>query len=118
MQPVSVNPLLNPRIYAFAEDNAGNRSQIFNQTLLVPTAATASISGRVFGTTRATVTLIRANGEIRSTKTSSFGYYRFEDLPVGETYIIQPSAKGVNFSPSSLIINLNENIEDQNFVGE
>jgi hypothetical protein len=117
-QPVSVNPALNPRIYSFAEDNAGNRSQIFNQSLFTPTAATVSISGRVSGAIKATITLTRANGTSTSTRTNSFGYYHFDDLPVGETYIIQPSAKGVNFSPVNRVISLNEVLENVNFIGE
>ena len=92
-QPISVNPALNPRIYSFAEDNAGNRSQIFNQSLFTPTAATVSISGRVSGAIKATVTLTRENSISTKTRTNSFGYYHFDDLPVGETYIIQPAAK-------------------------
>jgi hypothetical protein len=114
-QPVTVNPVLNPRIYSFAEDNAGNRSQIFNQVLLVPTAATASISGRVFGRSKATIRLTSANGETRTTRTSTFGYYRFDNLPVGETYIVQPIAKGVNFSPNNLVFNLDDFVENADF---
>ncbi len=115
-QPVSVNPTLNQKIYGFAEDNAGNRSQIFNQTLLMPTAAATSISGRILGTTKATVKLIRANGNTTTTRTSAFGYYHFNNLPVGETYIVQPFAKGVNFSPNNLIINLTDVLENASFV--
>jgi hypothetical protein len=115
-QPVTVNPTISPRIYAFAEDNAGNRSQILNQALLVTTAATTSISGRVLGRTKATVRLTKANGEIRTVRTSTFGYYRFDNLPIGETYIVQPFAKGVNFSPSNLVFNLDDVVENADFT--
>jgi pimeloyl-ACP methyl ester carboxylesterase len=115
-QPITVNPAINPRIYAFAEDNAGNRSQIYNQVLLVPTAATASISGRVLGRIKATVRLTSANGEITTVRTSTFGYYKFDNLPVGETYIVQPVAKGVHFSPSNLVFNLDDIVENADFM--
>jgi hypothetical protein len=87
-----------------------------NQALLVTTAATTSISGRVLGRTKATVRLTKANGEIRTVRTSTFGYYRFDNLPVGETYIVQPVAKGVHFSPSNLVFNLDDVVENADFI--
>ncbi len=54
-----------------------------------PTAASVSISGRVMagkqGLSRATVYLTDQKGETRTARTNSFGYFRFEEVEVGET---------------------------------
>jgi hypothetical protein len=65
---------------------------------LAPTAAGVSISGRVLasngaGLMNATVYLLRPNGEILAARTSSLGYYQFDDIEVGQTVIISVTSK-------------------------
>ena len=86
-----------------------------------PTAANATISGRVLradgtGISRARLKLTNSAGESRSITSSSFGYFVFEDVPVGETYTVEASHKWFSFTPQ--VINVVDNIEDLNFVAQ
>ncbi len=75
------------------------------------TAAPASISGTVLSATGiglagAEVKIIDENGEMHTTVTRGFGYFRLPDLPTGETYILSVSRKGYTFQ--SRVISLTE----------
>ena len=48
--------------------------------------------------------------------TTSFGYYRFEEVAAGETYIISASAKRYTFSQQTQVLNINEDTEGINFI--
>lgn len=90
---------------------------------LAPTAAGVSISGRVTdgngnGLRNAVVTLTDANGEPRSVRTSAFGYYRFDDVEVGETYIVNVRAKQFTFANPTQVITVNDNIDDLDFIAQ
>lgn len=85
---------------------------------LPPTAATVAISGRVMSSSgsaipKAIVYLTDENGNSRRAVTNSFGYYRFEELEAGQTYILGVSAKGYSFSAQ--VLTVNEDLE-VNFV--
>ncbi len=105
-------------------DNGGARLQLARLTFAVPTAASALISGQVItssgnGIRNATVTLSGGNlPEPLTTKTSSFGYYRFADLPSGGTYIVTVQAKRFTFNNPSQVFNLQDDIVDANFIAE
>jgi uncharacterized delta-60 repeat protein len=84
-----------------------------------PSAALASISGRIFSPTkqglpRSTVVLTDSEGFVRTARTNSFGYYLFEEIPVGETYLIEVRHKIFSFMPQ--IIAVNDNISELNFI--
>jgi hypothetical protein len=69
-----------------------------------PTAALVSVGGRVTAEagnpiSRATVYLTDARGETRTATTSSFGFYRFENVPAGETYVLNVASKRYIFAP-------------------
>ena len=86
-----------------------------------PTAASVSIGGRVLSAdgqsiNRVVVTLTNSNGNLRQTVTNSFGYYNFSEVGSGETYIVSVRHKKINFSPSSRVISLMENVENVNFT--
>ena len=71
---------------------------------LAPTAAGASVSGRVFanefrGLQNAIVALTDPHGRAFSARTTSMGYFLFEGIPAGETYFLTVRAKGYAFSP-------------------
>jgi hypothetical protein len=88
---------------------------------LSPTAATGGISGRVVTESgamisQATVTLTDGNGNARRALTNSFGYYRFENLPVGQTYILSVSGKRYQFPVPTQIVNLQDNLTEVNFT--
>lgn len=94
-----------------------------NITVNSPTAASASINGRIataqgFAILNATVTLTDANGNTRIAKTGSFGNYSFDVLQVGQTYTLTVSRKGYTFSQSTQIVTLNSDLAEANFVAE
>lgn len=91
-------------------------------TLFGPTAASASISGRVVdsngrGIGKVSVTVEGPNGERRRVLTGTFGYYRFDGLAVGQTYIVTVAAKRYVFDDPTRVISLFDNVSDADFVG-
>ncbi|MCU0238114.1 MAG: carboxypeptidase regulatory-like domain-containing protein [Pyrinomonadaceae bacterium] len=90
----------------------------------VPTAANASISGKVTnefgrGAARVGVTLTTLGTGTRvTTTTNMFGYYQFQDLPSGELYMVSVDEnKRYVFDNPSQTVQLNESLESVNFVG-
>ena len=100
--------------------------------LVIPSAAVMacgspqSIYGRAFRQIspqflmpvyKATIELRNAQGGlIQTARTNPFGYYRFEEIPVGETCILTVRHKGYQFSPQILAVF--EEITDFNFMAE
>lgn len=88
---------------------------------LTPTAASASISGRVTtadgrGIRNADVVL--SSGSQRNSRivTSTFGYYRFDGLRVGETYVLTVGSKRYTFGETSRVVSLRDEVTDANFT--
>jgi hypothetical protein len=74
-----------------------------------PTAASVSIGGRVLtvdgrGIGRAIITLTDMNGNTRRALTNPFGYYRFDGVAAGATYVIQVRHKSYDFAPQVLSV--------------
>ncbi len=100
------------------------RSGFWNSSF-TPTAAGVSLSGRVKvegasgkGIRNAQLTLTNAaTGEVFSTRSGSFGAYRFDDVPVGQTYVLTISARRFSFVENTRIIALFEELTDVDFVG-
>lgn len=77
---------------------------------LGPTAADASLTGRVVSVTGnpvpgAEVMLTDQNGSTVRARTSPFGYFQFDQLNTGESYVLTASAKGVVFQPQLVTMN-------------
>lgn len=93
-----------------ARPMAANQAfQILPLRVLAPTAAEVSVSGRVLtagGTpvAKATVLLTDAGGVTRQTLTGPFGTYRFENVPAGESYILQVQSKKYTFMPQTVFV--------------
>jgi hypothetical protein len=88
---------------------------------LSPTAATVSVSGRVFtpsgaGLRNAVVTLTDSNGVAVSARTASFGYYRFDNVEVGQTYVVSVASKRFTFTPR--VISVTDELTDLDFVAD
>jgi hypothetical protein len=88
-------------------------------TILAPTAASVSISGRVLqangaGIANARVEMTDQNGNVKWTRSSIFGYYRLEGVAAGETYVISVRHKGYEFGGQAHLI-LDER-KDINFI--
>jgi Carboxypeptidase regulatory-like domain len=84
-------------------------SGFFNPTALAPTAADVIVSGRVetvdgAGLVNATVTLTGLDGVARTVITSGFGYFSFEDVPAGATYILEVKSKRFTFAPTIIAV--------------
>lgn len=91
-------------------------------TITGPTAATASVSGRVktatgVGIDGVTVSLFNTqSGETVTVTTGLGGVYVFEGIAVGSDYIIAPTILGYSFSPSSRYVTLSEEVTAVDFV--
>ena len=88
---------------------------------LVPTAANVSVGGRVLtseglGISRAAVTLTDGEGRVRSATTNSFGYYNFDEIPAGETYVLTVNNKRYLFPDSPRVVSVQENLANVDFV--
>jgi Carboxypeptidase regulatory-like domain len=87
-----------------------------------PTAADAAISGRLLtptgrGLANAYVDITNTNtGEIRQTRTTSLGYFNFQNLQTGDFYVISVQSKRYQFNNQSFT--LNENIDDLVLTGQ
>lgn len=74
-----------------------------------PTASSVSVSGRVVtsegrGIARVRVIITDTNGNSRTALTNGFGYYRFEEIEVGQTYIISVRSKQYLFNQQVLTV--------------
>lgn len=97
----------------------------FTNTELVPTAAEVPVGGRIvvkteegmvgIGSSVVTLTPVAA-GERYMAVSNSFGYFQFDSVPVGETYILTVAAKGYSFDPPSMTISVFDPIQDLQFI--
>ena len=82
-------------------------------------AANVGVSGRVVdskgqGIVRASVTLTGANGIPRTARTNTFGYYRFDNVEVGDSYVLQATAKGYTFAPR--VVTVQDEVADADII--
>ena len=106
-------------ITATATDADNNTSEFFPP--FGPSAANVTISGQVktkngIGIPKAKITLVNAAGESRTVLTSSFGRYSFNNVSVGETYVISVQHKWYQFTQSSQVINPEEDLDVIDFI--
>jgi hypothetical protein len=88
---------------------------------LAPTAASVPVGGRVTtangrGISRARVELTDARGETRMANTNLFGYYRFETVAAGETYVLSVKSKRHTFASNTSVLFISEDVADVNFT--
>lgn len=86
---------------------------------LAPTSASVSIVGRVVSETgepvdRAAVRMTNTRGATLTALTNAFGYFIFGEIPAGESYVIEYSARG--FLSGSQIIVPMDDISDLKIV--
>ena len=86
----------------------------------VATAAGVEVSGRVTtpdgrGLRNAAVSLTDASGVVRSVTTGSFGYYRFDNVEAGRTYIVTVNSRRYRFA--SRAVQVMDTLAEFNFVG-
>ena len=89
---------------------------------LAPTAAAVSVSGRVLtsdgrGIRNVVLIMTDSSGAPRTTTSTEFGFYRFDNVVAGETYIITAHGKRFSFIQPTRVLNVNNDTDDVNFVG-
>jgi len=101
----------------------GNRvTCTFSNSKLRPTAAPATIGGRVVdsfgnGISKAYISVIDAEtGSSHAVLTNPFGYYSMEGLDSGRFYLMTVAAKGFKFADNLKSFTLNDNLTDLDFV--
>lgn len=87
----------------------------FWQSQLAPTAALATITGRVtdssgIGIHRVRLVLTDPNGNILRSRSNPFGYFTFEDLQVGRTYVLTLLHRTLIFTP--IVVTINDSVVD------
>lgn len=90
---------------------------------LLPSAASVSISGRVTtdsgaGIRNVLVRLYNSSGQIQTTSTASFGYYRVANVEAGSSYVLSISSKRFTFASPSRIVVVADEAVDVDFVAE
>jgi predicted outer membrane repeat protein len=109
-----LRPINNPLIA-----DAGDGSDIGAfEFALSPSAASVSVGGRIVfskgsGIANARIVLIAADGESWTALSNPLGYFEFEGVPAGATYLINVSHKRYSFDSQTLT--LSESVEDLMF---
>ncbi len=89
-------------------------------TTVGPSAAQVGVSGKVTnqgnGIGGAKVTITDSSGLSRSTVSSPLGYFRFDGVTTGESYLVQVSSKRYRFS--SRIVTINDSVSDMDFEAQ
>ena len=103
----------------FVVDSTNNRVLRFAPA--GTTAASVSVSGKVLtdggrGLTGAIVTLTDSQGATRTAGTTTFGYYHFDEVAAGQTYIVSIRSRRFSFAPQ--VINVTEDVHDLNFAAQ
>lgn len=106
------------RVTAVAIDADGNSSEFFPVSF-GPTSAGVSVSGRVLtaaGTPlRGTmVSITDDNGVVRTAVTSSLGYYAFEGVQAGRTYVVTAVSRRFRFTPR--IVNVADPVSELDLI--
>ena len=90
-----------------------------NFSITGPSAASVTIQGRILtaegrGIGRGRVTIIGPNGQSRTVLSGSFGYYRFDNVESGQSYVITVAKKGFAFD--SQAVTINDNLSGLDFI--
>jgi predicted outer membrane repeat protein len=93
----------------------------FESLLLTPTAATVSVSGRVVtahgrGIRNVVIIMTDSSGKSRTAVSTTFGYYRFDEVTAGETYVLTAHGKRFSFGQNTQVLSIVEDTNDINFV--
>jgi hypothetical protein len=96
-------------------------SQNGSVTVLGPTAAQLTISGRVRAPdgraiSQAVLSLQTQNGDVLMTRSSAFGYYMFQGVMAGQTVILTVRHKGYTFQPR--VVTVIDEVTSLDIIGE
>jgi hypothetical protein len=115
------NPANNTNTFQFNNGTPTVTTANGQFTVLAPTAASVSVSGRVLtasgkGIRNVQITLTDSSGNTRTAISTTSGYYRFDNVTAGGTYIITAKGKRYEFNQPAQVINVTEDIVDINFT--
>lgn len=104
-----------------SEANPANNNFVLNLYYRAPTSASVSIGGQVLGgngnaLSRVRINLTKPNGETLSAMTNSFGYYHFESVDAGQTYILEAASKKYQFQNNPRVLNISDDVQGENFM--
>ena len=104
-----------------ATGDAGARVDSIRGISCSATAAGVTVGGRVLtpegrGLRNAVVSIVDSHGVRRTATTSSFGYYRFDDVEAGETYLIGVRSNRYRFTQR--VLQVFDSLTDVDFVGQ
>lgn len=107
-------------------DSAGGQFAVhggFWQQFILLLAANVTVGGRVTtatggGIANARVTLTGLSGASQSAVTNSFGYFRFPEVPSGETYIVGVTSREFQFANPTQIVFAAGDISDIIFIAD
>lgn len=133
LPPEALNqPKVQVRILTtFAADTSGSQTpnewvgvnNILISNTAAPTAASVSVSGRAMTAFRkpvskALVTMTDSMGSTRSAVTNPLGYYRFDDVRVGEGYVFTIYSKRYVFTQPTFFQQVTGEDDSINFIAE
>ena len=116
--PAGPNVILNAAANTFTLNGVQVYSDWTAGEPLAPTASSATVAGRVFGSNGrgvygSFVSITDANGNARLAITNPFGYYSFAEVQTGQSYVISVRDKRHQFAPR--VINVSDDLTDVNF---
>ncbi len=141
IRPVAIDPSRNPRIQIGNINGITDELSIYNRVLTpaeiqaiynagtaatgaagkcLPTQPPVIVDGKVLtsdgrGLRNATVSITDSQGVVRTATTSSFGFFSFDNVAVGQTYTLRVSSRLFRFAPQTVQVNGNLTLPD--FVG-
>jgi hypothetical protein len=93
----------------------------FQLMILAPTAASVSVSGKALrgksaGIGNVKIVLTDTNGVARTTFTGQLGFYHFNDVQVGRTYVLSAAHGRYQFDPQAQVLDVVSEVGNANFV--
>jgi hypothetical protein len=108
--PGNTSPLIFQNLFFFNGGGPVTTNPTNGQiTIVGTTAASVSIGGRILSAHgqpigKAKVLLTEPSGDARITFSSPLGYYHFDDVAVGQNYVVSVSSKTFVFEPRALAV--------------
>lgn len=111
-------------IYNFTvriSDGTDSADVNYSMPVLAPTAANVSLSGRVLtangqGISKTRISLTNSRGETVFAATNNFGFYNFENVAAGESYVISVNHKKYVFTEPTRVLTVNDAVSNINFI--
>ncbi len=123
-----LNPIGSPAglfpVIMLTTGSAGSNDHTFDVGFSsAPTAAEVSLEGQVLtaggrGIRNVQVTLTLADGSTMISRTSAFGYFRFNEIPAGDAAVLSVRSKRFTFDPSSIVVSVGDSMTGVNFIAQ